>query len=81
MITKGIIVVDVPEKCEDCACCHTNDYNYWCQLNGKSVDWETRPDRCPIRPLPEKIGKVALSDMGYKHGWNACIDEILKEES
>lgn len=39
----------------------------------------TKPDWFPIRPLLKKIGHAAISDADYMFGWNACIDEILKD--
>lgn len=49
-MAKGIIILDeIPDRCEDCPCCHTDDYNYYCQINYKKVDWETKPNWCPIK--------------------------------
>ena len=45
---------------------------------------EKRHDWCPLRELPEKIpelksGYEDLSTSIRRVGWNACLDEILKE--
>ena len=39
---------------------------------------KSRPDWCPLNPLPEKMTGVAQTDHwnSIKAGWNACIDEI-----
>lgn len=40
---------------------------------------ESRPDWCPLKPLPEKDTKNHFPDEfedGYAAGWNGCIDEI-----
>lgn len=86
-MAKGIIVVDVPEKCSDCV--FSNPDGDYCPFRGaiSYVEYDSRkPDCCPIRPLPEKMevcGTYPQPDgitASYKVGWNACIDEILKEE-
>lgn len=50
-MSKGFIVMDIPENCEDCPCCHTDNYDFYCKRNGNHVDWEEKPDWCPIKPL------------------------------
>lgn len=94
-MAKGIIVVDVPEKCSDCV--FSNPDGDYCPFRGaiSYVEYDSRkPDWCPIRPLPERKdykgpdavngtlmstrAKQAIDEAG-KMGWNACIDEILKE--
>lgn len=45
---------------------------------------ESRPDWCPLKPLPEKFDNEKDRKLGdfeplFKIGWNACIDEITKE--
>lgn len=39
---------------------------------------KSRPDWCPLKPLPEKITRVAVTDHwnSIKAGWNNCIDAI-----
>ena len=42
---------------------------------------EDRPDWCPLRELPEKKER-RVGEHGermYRAGFNACLDEILKE--
>lgn len=48
-----------------------------------------RPDWCPLRELPERMEVCGTYNAAYyakdgkmpsyKIGWNACLDEILKE--
>ena len=46
-----------------------------------------KPDWCPIRPIPEKkevCGRYPQPDgvpASFKVGWNACIEEILGNET
>lgn len=42
---------------------------------------ESKPDWCPLKPLPEKFDGEKNRKLGdfeplFKIGWNACIDEI-----
>lgn len=95
-MAKGIIVVDVPNRCSMCRYMRRTDEDYcFCLVEGYGFDWQVneymrstpkgKPDWCPIRPIPEKMevcGRYPQSDgitASYKIGWNACIDEILKE--
>lgn len=85
-MAKGIIVVDIPENCGNCACCqYDGQYDRYCGVNGKdlmNIDWNSeKPDWCPIKPMPEKRNEHDAcydSDFYRAEGWNACIDEILK---
>lgn len=71
------------EGCCELAGCLNSDmrliteelYDYEC---------ESRPDWCPLKPLPEKFDNEKDRKLGdfeplFKIGWNACIDEITKE--
>lgn len=64
----------------------------FCPITGKCVldkEAETIPDWCPLKPLPEKMkltgnyngeySKTGGKTLGYKVGWNACINEITGE--
>lgn len=47
-----------------------------------NIMMESKPDWCPLRELPEKKeydGLMEYDDI-YADGYNACIDELLKEE-
>ena len=61
-------------------------------LDMTSGEWEEiymlgiKPDWCPIRTIPEKktlTGDVSstekVGDELVRAGWNACIDELLKD--
>nr|DAZ85160.1 MAG TPA: hypothetical protein [Caudoviricetes sp.] len=49
-------------------------------MTEEHYDYESksRPDWCPLKPLPEKMTGVALTDHwnSIKAGWNNCIDAI-----
>lgn len=45
---------------------------------------ESRPDWCPLKPLPKKFDNEKDRKLGdfeplFKIGWNACIDAITEE--
>lgn len=81
-MAKGIIVMDVPETCGDCACCqYDGQYDRYCGVNGEdlmNIDWNgEKPDWCPIKPMPERAYHENYCDAGrYDKGWNECLDEI-----
>lgn len=86
-----ILGMEMPENCGECRLM----VDYWCyakQANGQPgpTFMEKRPDWCPLRPLPEKhgrlidaevlehtIGKLSLSweyGQGVSDCWDALID-------
>ena len=90
-MSKGILVMDMPEYCAACPAyakvgsqiCHVkhkcvHDKNYYYD----PANWEN-PEWCPIMKVPEKDNKCYFPDKyqeGYSNGWNACIRKILAEE-
>ena len=83
-MAKGIIVVEIPEKCMDCPC-YDEDVCY-CDIADKrvkeAVNSGSKPDWCPIHPLPEKDKENYVRADSYwrKQGWNACLNMIMGEE-
>ena len=82
--------MDMPKSCCSCNMCNSNDE---CILqdedaNFKASDsWEELRKGCPLRELPKKKERlVATNDYdggyshGFTHGYNACIDKLLKGE-
>ena len=64
-MSKGYILVDVPENCSNCRCFSFDIAGCYCSLASDEEysecfreiksDWKTeRPDWCPIRELPER---------------------------
>lgn len=86
-MSKSILVIDAPEGCIRCDCCHTKDYDFRERIDGEKIcgienmnvdDYcdginLRKPDWCPIRDLPEKKPKV-------KYQGNGCfgINEAMK---
>lgn len=85
-MAKGIIVVDVPESCEKCPCkMQMFDIHYMCMVSPNREGAHRpihlireKPDWCPIRPIKRKPGEPRYQNQ-FEKGWNACLNEILKE--
>lgn len=85
-MAKAVLVMDMPD---DCPLCKFFDSDGQCHAVDAENPWSTDPDKakpdwCPLRELPEKIPdlKSGYEDFGVsirRVGWNACLDEILKE--
>lgn len=92
-MSKAVLVIDMPENCEECP--YLDDVSYTCgafevlkQRYTKEVpdEGEPRPDWCPLKALPEKKkpSKFPVSpglpwkETDYEQGWNSCLDEIDK---
>jgi hypothetical protein len=89
-MAKAVLIMDMPECCGECC---FKDFRasgrLTCICTDKYMELEEdmdkrRPDWCPLRELPEKIpelksGYENLSTSIRQVGWNACLDEILKE--
>lgn len=83
-MSKGIILVDVPECCDKCdLMCYDQYKDKFCFMVGFDEPIEDdKPDWCPIKPAPEKIqhkSRQGLLQEQVALGWNLCIDEILGE--
>ena len=90
-MSKAVLVMDMPSSCDECPLFGSNYSDMTCKANGRSINYpypkDERQDYCPLRNLPEKkvlSGDVAdIQKMGKElinKGYNACIDELLKEE-
>lgn len=82
-MARGIIVVDVPVKCEHCKLAkYVTCNDRFCMPMRKYVYIEQmyrKPDWCPIRPIPERVDEHDThydSDYYRAEGYNACLNEI-----
>ena len=83
-MAKAVLIMDMPECCVDCCCGYferyTKELNLVCGATGEDANNVVKPDWCPLRELPEKANHPDYCDNGrFDKGWNACLDEILKE--
>lgn len=80
-MAKAVLVMDMPECCNDCYAMNMSLSGRFCRAAEESLPVKAeRPDWCPLRELPEKK-ELYLSinnQKGYCDGWNACLDKILK---
>lgn len=81
-MAKGIIMVDMPEDdCRECIFCWEvkNTGNLECAARILQDVTDGRPGWCPVKPVPDKITRMAMStySYGYQDGYNKCIDNIL----
>ena len=95
-MSKSVLVIDTPETCIDCIFCQeyrtkSREYAYCYVTNGDSENdmklidciygyCQSKPDWCPLKPLPEKMtiprGARNTDDLEYAAGYNTCINEI-----
>ena len=81
-MSKAVLVIDMPEKCEKCplntlygdAGYYVCEAGRYCGKKWGRVDLSSKPDWCPLRPMPEK--KQNACTHGFAGGWNASIDAI-----
>lgn len=78
-MSKSVLVIDTPEKCDSCDLCCITFYPF-CKVNARDIiDLNIVPDWCPLMDLPEKDNgdyPANTFDAGFAEGWNQCIDEI-----
>lgn len=86
-MAKAMLIMDMPSSCIECPLLASwqdsasAPRNYWCPYNLEiTIEVEKRSDWCPLREVPQKKRPKKtdrLVDSANKHGYNACIDEIL----
>ena len=80
---KAILVVEMPNNCEECPCCYgficsplAREMGIWGIHNGKPTD-------CPLKPIPKMVevsdDSYVADYLDFDLGWNACLYEILGE--
>lgn len=81
-MAKAMLIMDMPSSCD--VCDFVDERYQYCNVPwfGKDVsDYvECRHEDCPLREVPQKKRPKKtdrLVDSANKHGYNACIDEIL----
>lgn len=88
-MSKGYILVDVPEKCSQCNFWFakaTEPVEYRCMAKQRRLENLTgRPDWCPLRELPKKMEVCGRYPQpgepvpSYRIGWNDCIERMEVE--
>ncbi len=88
-MAKAILVIDMPENCEECRMARlVNGNQVMCCIDrmvarSYSDATEDRPDWCPLVPMPngKNWGSGTLGELHYCRGWNAAIDAIGGKKS
>lgn len=84
--SKAILVIDMPNCCDECFALEDNGDYPMCLITQEQRGYtfrtrESKMDKCPLRPIPEKFNMDVPHDRDYdceyEQGYNACIDEIL----
>ena len=72
---KAILVVDIPDNFK-----FKKSFADITLFDGKHNMWKRIAE---VKPMPEKrkyLDYDLYAGSGFDRGWNACIDEILREE-
>lgn len=82
-MSKSVLVIDTPENCYDCQFCYELDEGVeaYCPIMNddedkslmKEIDCEDgycqgKPNWCPLKPLPEKMTGVVLTEHWTANG-------------
>lgn len=59
-MAKAVLIIDMPEKCTDCV---VSSYGI-CRFSQEIIMQKItgRPDRCPLRELPEQAAEMTDAD-------------------
>lgn len=88
-MSKAILVMDMPKSCKDCRIRFSDSWSDYCPYEktgtyyedvDEFVQYNSKPDWCPLKEVPKQKDPNSLSDCLYFEalGYNACIYEILK---
>lgn len=84
-MSKSILIIDTPRQCYQCPCYTCDSVSSFCQKENRETRGNTKPDWCPLKPLPEKIQENYIlfgDEIVWEKavGYNNCIDEIIGEK-
>lgn len=85
-MSKAILVIEMPSSCSECKVKFSDGYSDYCTVKKcedvyEYGDSNTKPNWCPLKPAPQKkeVSFNYWDRAVFANGYNACIDEILKE--
>lgn len=83
-MSKAILITDMPKSCKDCELAMPLQCYTIITLEEIPNMHTKRLKACPLKSMPEKKrtrGKESENNMlCFNAGYNACLDEIMKEE-
>ena len=60
-MNKSALAINTPKKCNSCI--YAGTFYDFCKINYRYIeDLSTKPDWCPLNPLPEKMNGVAQTE-------------------
>lgn len=84
-MNKAILVIDMPDNCNDCTFCYYSDGKIPICFHTNFVIDEPKgtPEWCFLKPMPRmKFTYVNYDDdatANYNRGWNDCLKKIKGE--
>ena len=92
-MSKAVLVIDMPTCCDECFALDNNGDYPMCIITQEQRGYtfrtrEQKMDKCPLKPLPNRmiLDQDSIKDRDYQmyageyeSGWNACLGEILGE--
>ena len=82
-MNKAILVIDMPKCCRECMCYVLGARYNFCEVARFAIfDNTTKPDWCPLKPLPEKMegyDSIKWQWGKYEDGWNHCINNLIDD--
>lgn len=83
---KAILVIDMPDSCDNCPLFHGFYTDMTCGANHYGINYpypkDFRQDWCPLKPMPKKMkghDSIYYQWGDYEDGWNDCIDCVSGE--
>ena len=80
-MNKAILVIDMPNCCDECFALDDNGDYPFCIITQEQRGYnfrtrEQKMDRCPLKPAPELQDKWYDND-DWIIGYNNCVHEII----
>lgn len=83
---KAILVIDMPDSCDNCPLFHGFYTDMTCGANHYGINYpypkDFRQDWCPLKPMPKKMkghDSIYYQWGDYEDGWNQCINCVSGE--
>lgn len=84
-MNKAILVIDMPQCCNDCHFCYYSDGRVpICSYTRSAIDNpKETPEWCDLKPMPvEKFTCLNYDNeaiLNYNRGWNDCLKTIKRK--
>ena len=82
-MSKAVLVMDMPSSCEECPLLSVGRYCKGKEAPNVAVDShldKSKPDWCPLKPMPEKKDSMNLNSIMEKcKDRDSIMDSVLKQ--